>query len=56
MCCSNVFGRSFNLRRHIIVCRKKSVEPTKPDIEGMMLEMTYTERHYRQKLEVWNMI
>ena len=50
--CSKVFGWSFNLRGHIIVCKKKSVEPTIPDMEGIMLEMTSTERQYRQKLEV----
>ena len=34
------------------VCKKKSVEATKSDIEAMMLEMTQAERQYRQKLEV----
>ena len=29
--CSKVFGRSFNLKRHIDVCKKKSVEATKSD-------------------------
>ena len=50
--CSRVFGHSFNFRRHITVCKKKSVEPTKPDMEGMMLEMTSTKRHHRQNLEM----
>ena len=47
-----MFTRSFNLGRHIAVCMKKSVEPTKPDMEDMILEMTQAERQYRQKLEV----
>ena len=34
------------------VCKKKSVEATKSDMEAMMLEMTQAERQYRQKLEV----
>ena len=50
--CSKMFTRSFNLGRHIAVCMKKSVEPTKPDMEDMILEMTQAERQYRQKLEV----
>ena len=49
---SRVFGHSFNFRRHITVCKKKSVEPTKPDMEGMMLEMTSTKRHHRHNLEM----
>ena len=47
-----MFGRSFNFKRHMAVCKKKSVEATKSDMEAMMLEMTQAERHYRQKLEV----
>ena len=47
-----MFIRLFNLERHIAVCMKKSVEPTKPNIKDMMLEMTQAERQYRQKLEV----
>ena len=47
-----MFGRSFNLRRHIAVCKKKSVEATKFDMEAMIIEMTSAEREYRQKLEV----
>ena len=50
--CSKMFTRSFNLGRHIAVCMKKSVEPTKPDMEDMILGMTQAERQYRQKLEV----
>ena len=50
--CSKVFGWSFNLRRHIAVCKKKSVEATKSDMEAMIIEMTSAEREYRQKLEV----
>ena len=33
------------------VCMIKSIEPTKPDMEDLMLEMTQAERQYRQKLE-----
>ena len=47
-----MFGRSFNFKRHMAVCKKKSVEATKSDMEAMMLEMTQAERQYRQKLEV----
>ena len=36
----------------MIVCKKKSVEATKSDMEAMMLEMTQAERQYHQKLEV----
>ena len=50
--CSKVVGRSFNFRRHIAVCKKKSVEANKSDTEAIMLEMTSAEREYRQKLEV----
>ena len=50
--CSKMFTRSFNLGRHIAVCMKKSVEPTKPDMEDMILEMTQAERQYRQNVEV----
>ena len=50
--CSKMFGRSFNFKRHMAVCKKKSVEATKSDMEAMMLEMTQAERQYRQKLEV----
>ena len=50
--CSKVFGWSFNFRRHIAVCKKKSVEATKSDMEAMIIEMTSAEREYRQKLEV----
>ena len=35
-----------------LYARKRSVEPTRPDMEGIMLEMTSTEREYHQKLEV----
>ena len=34
------------------VCKKKSVEPTTPDMKEMMLEMTNAERQYCQNLEV----
>ena len=47
-----MFGRSFNFKRHVAVCKKKSVESTKSDMVAMMLEMTQAERQYRQKLEV----
>ena len=50
--CSKMFGRSFNFKRHMAVCKKKSVEATKCDMEAMMLEMTQAERQYRQKLEM----
>ena len=50
--CSKIFGRSFNLRRHMAVCKKTSVEPTTPDMKEMMLEMTNAERQYRRNLEV----
>ena len=50
--CSKMFGRSFNFKHHMAVCKKKSVEATKSDMEAMMLEMTQAERQYRQKLEV----
>ena len=45
-------SRKFNFRRHIAVCKKKSVEATKSDMEAMIIEMTSAEREYRQKLEV----
>ena len=47
-----MFGRSFNLKRHIDVCKKKSVEAIKSDVEGMMLKMTSAERQYRQQIEM----
>ena len=50
--CSKIFGQSFNFRRHMTVCKKKSVEPTTPDMNEMMLEMTNAERQYRHNLEV----
>ena len=50
--CSKIFGRSFNFRRHMAVCKKKSVEPTILDMKGMILEMTNAERQYRRNLVV----
>ena len=50
--CSKVFGWSFNLRRHIALCKKKSVVAAKSDMKAMMIEMTSKERKYRQNLEV----
>ena len=36
----------------MVVCKKKSVEPTIPDMKEMVLEMTNAERQYRRNLEV----
>ena len=36
--------------------QENSVEPTKPDMEDMVLELTYAERQYRQKLEVGKVV
>ena len=48
---TSVFGWLFNFRRHIAVCKKKSVEATESDMEAVIIEMTSAEREYRQKLE-----
>ena len=50
--CSKIFGRSFNFRRHMAVCKKKSVESTTLDMKEMILEMTNAERQYRRNLVV----
>ena len=50
--CSKIFGRSFNFRRHMAVCKKKSFEPTTLEMKEMILEMTNAERQYGRNLEV----
>jgi len=54
--CSKDFARAFTLKRHAKECSRKSVNATKPDLAEMLVQMTASEREYRQELEKGKMV